>query len=139
MTSSQNWGKLPGMNWKTWLEQFYRVGDERGKMYPNRHQLAMAISGGHNANAVTELELKGPTTIERLLEVAQATEVNPVRILLEMGVVSEDDIEAMGIPQVATVEQGKALKIVAELEPLYQKAWLESGEELLLSHRRRVQ
>lgn len=78
------------------LIEFLHSKQGRGKRYSSISNLSLAISelgGSANQNTVSEIGAKGLRSLERVANVATATETSRLRILMLAGFISEEEVE----------------------------------------------
>lgn len=77
---------------RDWLKAQYGSGRE----FTSARQLSLAVSaksGSHNPNLVYDIENRGTAKIETLLHLAEVLDIPPIRVFIEAGWITEDDLK----------------------------------------------
>ena len=80
----------------TQLRDWLSVQYGQGKRYKSARQLSLAVSaqqGSHNPNLVYDIENRGTAKIETLLSLAEILGIPPIRIFIEAGWISPDELK----------------------------------------------
>ena len=100
-----------------------------GRRFASPRQLSLAISEGHEQNAVTNLENRGLTTIRNVERIARATGTSQLRVLLLAGVVTEEEIRELGgiAPNagVLSIEEEEWVQMLRQAPPILRESILQ--------------
>lgn len=78
------------------LRDWLRFQYGPGKLFKSARQLSLAVSAkqhSHNPNLVYDIENRGTAKIETLLAVADVLDVPPIRIFIEAGWISAEELK----------------------------------------------
>ena len=106
------------------LDNWIRLQYGQGRLYPSARALSMAVSGGHNPNAVADMHARGVARLETLLDLARVCHTDPVFL---MGLAVGLDTETIGA-RVESDEEVRLLRAFRRLDQMARRLVLQGCE-----------